>query len=50
MLLSVLVGKAAAVFTALTLEQRKYYKTVKGLILKAYELVLRGVQTKIQRS
>jgi len=36
MLQSVLVCKAAEVFSALTVEQRKNYETVKELILKAY--------------
>jgi hypothetical protein len=39
LLQTVLTGRAAEVFCSLSIEQQKYYKVVKSLILKAYELV-----------
>jgi len=45
-----LVDKAAEVFSALTVEQRKYYETVKELILKAYELVPEAYSKKFREA
>ena len=39
LLQSVLKGKAQEVYSALSVEQSRVYETVKGIILKAYELV-----------
>jgi len=50
MLQSVLVGKAIEIFSALTVEQRKHYETVKELILKAYELVPEAYRQKIREA
>jgi len=50
MLPSVLVSKAVQVFSALTVEQRKKYETVKELILKAYELVAEAYRHKFREA